>query len=213
VRRVFLLDVDNTLLDNDALKKRCDRELRAIVGEPATRRFWQIYEEVRAAAGVIDYPATVTRFASETPDADSDAIETAIFEAPFPDYVFPRVDEVIARMWAAGVAVILSDGDAVYQPLKIERSGLAAAVRGNVLVYPHKEDHLDEVMTRFAADRYIQVDDKAPLLAMTKARFGDRVRTVHVRQGHYANDPPDGPPPDLALDRIGDLADLDLVAL
>jgi FMN phosphatase YigB (HAD superfamily) len=190
VRVVFLLDVDNTLLDNDALKDRCDRELRGIGGDGAARRFWAIYEEVRALGGVIDYPTTLARFLRERPDLPGPTLEALVMDAPFATFVYPGALALVERMWQVGEPAILSDGDAVYQPRKIERSGLAAAVRGNVLVYPHKEDHLDEVMLRFPADHYVQVDDKASLLATTKGRLGTRVTTVHVRQGHYANDPP-----------------------
>jgi len=200
---VFLIDVDNTLLDNDALKALCDRELRGVAGYDAARRFWAIYEEVRAAGGVIDYPATLARFREERPDLAGPDLERVVMDPPFAQFVYPGAFAVIERMWRAGEPAILSDGDPEYQPRKIERSGLAEAVRGNVLVYPHKEEHVDAVVERFPADRYVQVDDKASLLATTKDRLGTRVTTVHVLQGYYAGDPPEGPPTDGVIGRIG----------
>ena len=208
MRLAFLLDVDNTLLDNDALKAHYQRELRRIAGDHGARQFWEVYEQVRAASGVIDYPATLARFLDEHPGLSAASIEHVIMDAPFTRYVYPGALAVIERIWDGGEPVILSDGDLVYQPRKIERAGLAAAVRGNVLVYPHKQDHLEEVLSRFPADHYVQVDDKASLLATTKRQLDGRVTTVHVRQGHYAVDPPQGPPPDLTIDRIADLAAL-----
>jgi FMN phosphatase YigB (HAD superfamily) len=117
--------------------------------------------------------------------------------------------EVIARLWKFGDVAILSDGDRVYQPAKIARAGLLLATRGNVLVYEHKEDHLAEVQRRFPGRHYVHVDDKASLLARTKATLGSRATTIHVRQGHYASDAPSGPPPDVTIDRIADLIGVD----
>ena len=112
---------------------------------------------------------------------------------------------MISHLWENGEPAILSDGDRVYQPMKIERSGLLLAVRGNVLVYEHKEDHLAEVQRRFPAARYAHIDDKSPLLARTKASLGDRVQTIHVRQGRYATQSPAGPQPDIVVDKIADV--------
>lgn len=184
-----------------------------MAGDDGARRFWEIYEAVRAAGGLIDYPQTLARFRKERPDLDGPRLERIVMDPPFEEFVYPDAFVVIERMWGAGEPVILSDGDPVYQPRKIARSGLAAAARDNVLVYSHKEEHLDDVLGRFPADRYVQVDDKASLLATTKRRLGPRVTTVHVLQGHYASDPPEGPPPDLVVERIGDLGRLDYAAL
>ena len=210
-RAVFLLDVDNTLLDNDALKDSYDREIRALVGPAEASRFWATYESVRQLTGVIDYGETLARFHREVPQAPIGRIRKLIFEAPFRQFVYADVRPVLRQMWQRGSVVILSDGDATYQPRKIDRSGLREAARGNVLVYPHKEDHLAEVLARFPAAHYVQVDDKASLLARTKAALGDRVTTVHVRQGHYAGDPAN-PSPDITVERIGDLRGLSLGA-
>jgi FMN phosphatase YigB (HAD superfamily) len=205
-RLTFFLDVDNTLLDNDGLKAAGDRRIRQIVGHRLAERFWIIYEDMRTESGVVDYRATFARFREDLPDDERVAeMERAIYQAPFAQFVFPGALEAIADLWTVGTAAILSDGDAVYQPLKIERSGLARAVRGNVLVYDHKEAHLDEATARFPAAHFVHVDDKASLLAATKACLHGRVTTVQVRQGHYAGDPPHGAPPDVVLQHITDL--------
>ena len=128
-----------------------------------------------------------------------------LFDAPFAEFVFAGALEVIDWLWTLGTVVIFSDGDAVYQPLKIERAGLARAARGNVLVYANKEAHLDDATLRFPSAHYVHVDDKASLLAFTKARLHGRVTTVHVRQGHYADDPPNGAPPDMSIDHLAEL--------
>ena len=203
---VFLIDVDNTLLDNDRAKVDLASAIDELVGRDRAARFWSLYEEVRRDCGVVDYPETLRRFRRAFPDERrlSD-VDRAVIDVPFERYLYPRALDVIAHLWEAGEPAILSDGDRVYQPMKIERSGLLHAVRGNVLVYEHKEDHLAEVQRRFPAARYAHIDDKAPLLARTKASLGDRVRTVHVRQGRYATESPGGPSPDVVVDHIADL--------
>ena len=206
MKSVFLVDVDNTLLDNDRAKADLASAISDVVGPDRATRFWSLYEEVRSDCGVVDYPETLRRFRRTFPDerrlADLDRV---VLDVPFERYLYPRALEVIARLWEDGEPAILSDGDRVYQPMKIERSGLLRAVRGNVLVYEHKEDHLAEVQRRFPAARYAHIDDKASLLARTKASLGDRVKTIHVRQGRYATGVPDGQPPDLVVERIADL--------
>jgi FMN phosphatase YigB (HAD superfamily) len=210
VRRVFLLDVDNTLIDNDRAKSDLEREIQELVGPERAAMFWSIYEEVREESGIVDFPETLARFRLAEPDEPrAGDVERAMMTFPFARYLFPRAQEVIAYLWTLGIVVIFSDGDRVYQPMKIERAGLLVAAKGNVFVYAHKEDHLTEVETRFPADHYVHVDDKASLLARTMERLDGRVTTVHVRQGHYASDPPAGPPPDIAVDRIADLLAVD----
>ena len=132
-------------------------------------------------------------------------VDRAVLDIPFERYLYPRALDVIAFLWQHGEPAILSDGDRVYQPMKIARAGLLLAVRGNVLVYAHKEDHLAEVQRRFPAERYAHIDDKAALLAQTKASLGDRVTTIHVRQGRYAAENANGAPPDVVIERIADL--------
>jgi len=208
---VFLIDVDNTLVDNDRAKEDVARAIRDLVGPDRAARFWSLYEEVRHDGGVVDYPQTLRRFRRAFPaESRITGVERAVLDVPFEGYLYPRALDVIARLWQHGEAAILSDGDRVYQPMKIDRAGLLLATRGNVLVYEHKEDHLAEVQRRFPARRYAHIDDRAALLARTKASLRDRVTTVHVRQGHYAAEPHVGAPPDLVVERISDLLTMPL---
>jgi FMN phosphatase YigB (HAD superfamily) len=204
---VFVLDVDDTLLDNDALKNDLDIHLRGILGDALTERFWQVYEDVRMAEDTVDYPLTIETFAREVPDAAQiGRVRSLIMNYPFAQRLYPHALATLAHLEKIGLPTIVSDGDAVYQPLKIERSGLAAAVDGRVLVYIHKEEHLDEVMARWPGDVYVMVDDKARILAETKRRYPEQFVTIHVRQGHYGLDPERyAPAPDLVVDSIGDL--------
>ena len=208
---VFLIDVDNTLLDNDQAKADVALAIRALVGLDRAARFWSLYEKVRDEHGVVDYPETLRRFRRTFPEVSRVTdLDRAVFDVPFERYLYPRALDVIAHLWQLGEPAILSDGDRVYQPMKIERAGLLSAVRGNVLVYEHKEDHLAEVQRRFPATRYVHIDDKAALLARTRASLGDRVTTVHVRQGHYATEETAGAPPDIVVERIADVLTIPL---
>lgn len=203
---VFLIDVDNTLLDNDRAKADVARAIRELVGPDRAARFWSLYEEVRDECGVVDYPETLRRFRRAFPEESRlTDVDRTVLDVAFERYLYPRALDVIAHLWRFGEPAILSDGDRVYQPMKIERSGVLLAVRGNVLVYEHKEDHLAEVQRRFPAAHYVHIDDKAALLARTKASLGDRVTTVHVRQGHYATEGAGGAPPDVVVERIADV--------
>jgi FMN phosphatase YigB (HAD superfamily) len=207
---VFLLDVDNTLIDNDRVKKDLGRVIESLVSADCASRFWSLYEQVRQEAGVVDFPETLRRFRRTFPDEPrAEDVDRAVLDVPFDRYLYPRALDVIARLWAHGEVAILSDGDRVYQPAKIARAGLLLATRGNVLVYEHKEDHLAEVERRFPARHYVHVDDRASLLARTKTVLGTRATTIHVRQGHYASETQPGPAPDLEIDRIADLLTLD----
>jgi hypothetical protein len=211
---VYLLDVDNTLLDNDAVRERLTEGTRRLLGAGRSDRFWAIYEEVRAACGYVDFIAALERFHRETdrtepsPSGGSHALDRLILDFPYAEARYPATLDVLAALWRSGTPVVLSDGDPVFQPLKIARSGVAAAVRGNVLVFPHKETCLDVVTRLFPADRYVAVDDKAGILAALKTQWAERLRTVHVLQGKYADDPYTGPPPDDAIAGIGDLPEL-----
>jgi FMN phosphatase YigB (HAD superfamily) len=207
---MFLLDVDNTLVDNDQVKKDLERAIAGLVSASRASRFWSLYEEVREEAGVVDFPETLRRFRRAFPDQPrAEDVDRAVLDVPFDRYLYPRAMDVIARLWTLGDVAILSDGDRVYQPAKIARAGLLLATRGNVLVYEHKEDHLAEVERRFPARHYVHVDDKASLLARTKTVLGARATTIHVRQGHYASETQSGPAPDVEIDRIADLLTLD----
>jgi len=207
---VFLLDVDNTLVDNDRAKKDIERGIASLVAADRARRFWSLYEEVRQEEDVVDFPEALRRWRRAFPDEPrAAAVDRTVLDVPFERYLYPRALDVVARLWTFGEVAILSDGDRVFQPAKIARAGLLLAARGNVLVYEHKEDHLAEVERVFPARHYAHVDDKAALLARTKIGFGSRATTIHVRQGHYAAEPPSGPAPDIEVDHIADLLTLD----
>ena len=204
---VFIMDCDNTLLDNDALKADLSTRLRALLGPERNARLWAIYEQVRAETGVVDYPRTIERFAAEAHDDQLiAAVMAVVMDYPFAERLYPETLTTLAHVRAIAFPSIVSDGDQVYQPLKIQRSGLAAAVEQHVLVYAHKEDHLDEIMALWPAPFYVMVDDKAGILAATKAKYPDRFVTVWVRQGHYGMEPNvPTPAPDVTLAHIGDL--------
>ena len=207
---VILLDVDNTLLDNDRVKEDIRSAIARLVAADRASRFWSLFEEVRDEEGIVNFPETLRRFRRAFPEEPhSEDVDREVLTVPFERYLYPRALEVIARLWTFAEVAILSDGDRVFQPAKIERAGLLLATRGNVLVYEHKEDHLAEVERRFQGRHYTHVDDRAPLLARTKEGLGDRATTVHVRQGHYAPESPAGPPPDIAVERIADLLTID----
>jgi len=208
---VFLFDVDNTLLDNDAVITDLRRHLVEAFGADCDRRYWEIFEQLRAELGYADYLGALQRYRVERP-RETHVLQISLFllHYPFADRVYPGALDVMRRLRAQGRVVILSDGDVVFQPRKIERSGLWAAAEGEVLVYIHKEQMLDDVERRYPARRYVMVDDKLRILAAMKAIWRDRLTTVFVRQGHYANDPSlvaGYPPADITIDRIAELAE------
>jgi len=206
---VFLLDVDNTLLDNDAIVEDLRRHLITAFGEECERRYWEIFEELRRELGYADYLGALQRYRIERP-RDPHLLEISLFllAYPFADRVYPGAFDVIRHLRSRGLVVVLSDGDVVFQPRKVERSGLWAAVDGRVLIYIHKEQMLDDVERRFPAERYVMVDDKVRILAEMKKIWRDRLTTVFVRQGHYAHDPvllAVYSSPDITIERIGDV--------
>jgi FMN phosphatase YigB (HAD superfamily) len=206
---VFLLDVDNTLLDNDAVIADLRRHLVEVFGPECDRRYWEIFEQLRADLGYADYLGALQRYRVEQP-REMQVLQISLFllHYPFASRVYPAALDVIRDLRARGRTAILSDGDVVFQPRKIERSGLWAAVEGEVLVYIHKEQMLDDVERRYPARRYVMVDDKIRILSAMKAVWGERLTTVFVRQGHYAADPSQVDPypaADVTIDRIGDL--------
>lgn len=210
---VFILDCDNTLLDNDGVKADMNERLKDLLGEPLAARFWEVYEFVRQREGTVDLPQTFADFRADAPDDGLMAqVVSAIMDYPFRNRLFPATMQTLGYLREQGLPAIVSDGDSVYQPRKIEQSGLAAAVREQWVVYIHKEDHLEEVMTRWPADYYLMVDDKARILAETKRRFPQRFVTAHLLKGHYA-DALYTPAPDITLRDIGELQTLDLAAL
>ncbi len=206
---VYLLDVDNTLLDNDAVIADLRRHLRDGFGEACEQQYWDIFERLRRELGYADYLGALQRYRIEHPrDLELLRVSLYLLDYPFADRVYPHALEVLAALRRRGPIVVLSDGDVVFQPRKVERSGLWEAVEGNVLIYIHKEQMLDDVERRYPARRYVVVDDKLRILAAIKNVWRDRVTTVFVRQGHYALDPAIArayPPADLAIERIGDL--------
>ena len=214
---VILLDVDNTLLDNDAVERDLRWHLRDAFGAACQKRYWEIFERLRTELGYADYLGALQRYRVEHP-RDPRLLEISLFlvDYPFAGRHYPRAREVIERLRLWGLPVILSDGDVVFQPRKIARSGLWQAVDGHVLIYIHKERMLDDVEGRYPARRYVMVDDKLRILSVMKESWGARLTTVFPRQGHYANDPKvlaQFPPADVSIERIGDLADLDLESL
>ena len=211
---VFLLDVDNTLLDNDRFKADLDARLRRDFGADAGDRYWALYERERERLGYADYLAALQAFREGRED-DPDLLRMSgyMLDYPFAERVYPGALEAVERLRAMGTPVVLSDGDVVFQPRKVQRSGLWEAMRGRVLIYLHKQHMLDAVQRRYPARHYVMVDDKPALLAGMKRAMEDRITTVFVRQGHYAGDAAGqaiDPAPDLAIDDIGELAAFDL---
>lgn len=207
---VFLLDLDNTLIDNDAVREQLNEGTHRLLGATLAKRFWKTYEEVRDECDYVDFLETLDRFhrvANDPPEQQRE-LDRLILDFPYPEARYPATLDVLAALWKVGTPVVLSDGDPVFQPLKVFRSGVADAVRGNVLVFPHKETCLDSVARLFPADEYVAVDDKAAILAALKTQWGERLKTVHVLQGKYADDAYTGPPPDHVLNGIAGLTEL-----
>ena len=209
---VYLFDVDNTLLDNDAVAADLRAHLTRHFGTERQQRYWDEFEALRAELGYADYLGALQRFRVAYPH-DVHLLEMSdwLVEYPFAERVYPRALEVVEQVRERGRPVVLTDGDVVFQPRKIRRSGLWDAFRGDVLVYIHKEHELADVERRYPAERYALVDDKVRILAAAKEAWRDRVTTVFPRQGHYALDAEAVaryPAPDVTVERIGDLADL-----
>jgi len=208
---VILFDVDNTLLDNDSIVADLRRHLEQVAGPASVKRYFQEFEELREELGYADYLGALQRYRVEDPyDADFMRISFYLLSYPFRRRLFPGALEVVREFSKVGKTVILTDGDVVFQPWKISRSGLHEAFEGRVMIQIHKEKELFCVEQRFPAARYVLVDDKLRLLDETKKVWGDRLTTVFPKQGHYANDPKilaDYPAADVSVDKIGDLLD------
>jgi FMN phosphatase YigB (HAD superfamily) len=206
---VFLLDVDNTLLDNDRVTADLMGYLDQTVGRASREEYWKIFEGLREELGYADYLGALQMYRLAHPrDPHVVRISSFLINYPFADRVYPDALNVVARLKRWGRPVILSDGDVVFQPRKVERSGLMEAVDGHVLIYVHKELELEDVAARYPAERYVFVDDKLRLLDAFKRAWGSRVTTVFPRQGHYAHDPEilrRYPAADITVERIGDL--------
>ena len=216
-RVIFLFDVDNTLLDNDRVAADLERHLASEVGAEGAQEYWGIFEQLRTELGYADYLGALQRYRAKHPRAPNLlCVSDFLINYPFAERLFPDALKVIEYVQQLGPAVILSDGDVVFQPLKISRSGLANAVSGRVLIYVRKEQELDDVEQRYAAEHYVLVDDKLRILAAVKKFWGSRVTTIFVRQGHYAADPKilaSYPPADISIGRIGDLLQCQLPEL
>jgi FMN phosphatase YigB (HAD superfamily) len=213
---VFLVDVDNTLLDNDCVTADLRRHLDEAVGPEGRARYWAHFEQLRVELGYADYLGALQRYRLEFPrDLRLLTVSAFLVDYPFANRLYPGSLDVLERFRGWGPTVILSDGDVVFQPRKVQRSGLAEAVDG-VLIYVHKERELDDVERRYPAAHYVLVDDKLRVLTAVKRAWGARVTTVFPRQGHYAHDPEtlaSHPAADLTVERIGDLLDYDLGAV
>ncbi|MGD0434500.1 MAG: HAD family hydrolase [Acetobacteraceae bacterium] len=206
---VFLFDVDNTLLDNDRIQSDLRGHLETTYGTRARDRYWELFEELRAELGYTDYLGALERYRVEELH-DPRVLRTAnwIVDYPFADRLYPGALDAVQHVKQWGPTVILSDGDAVFQPRKVERSGLWHRFEDRVLIYIHKEQELEDVERWFPARHYVMIDDKLRILHAVKQIWGDRVTTVFPRQGRYALDPAEiaaHPPADITIERIGDL--------
>src|ERR1700742_2062120 len=206
---VFLFDVDNTLLNNDHVTADLKRHLEQQVGPERQQRYWDIFEQLRTELGYADYLGALQRYRIEYPrDPGLLTVSHFFINYPFATRLYPDSLDAIEHVKQWGKAAILSDGDVVFQPLKVERSGIYEAVNGCVLIYIHKEQELEDVERRFPADHYILIDDKIRILTAVKKIWGSKVTTVFPKQGHYALDPKvvaAYPPADITINRIGDL--------
>jgi FMN phosphatase YigB (HAD superfamily) len=214
---VFLVDVDNTLLDNDRVTADLKRYLEREVGHERQHRYWAIFEELRTQLGYADYLGALQRYRVEYPqDSHLLVVSDYLVNYPFANRLYPGSLDAIDHLKQWGPVVILTDGDVVFQPRKIHRAGLFEEVDGNILIYIHKEDELEDVERRYPAAHYVLVDDKLRILSAVKEIWRERVTTIFPRQGHYALDPKvlaSYPPADIAIDRIGDLVTIDLPSM
>ena len=210
---VFLVDVDNTLLDNDSLLEDLMGHIEREYGSSSRARYSEILEQVRSTLGYVDYLGALQQYRTEHLD-EPRLLEMSSFlvDYPFAQRLYPGALDVLRHLGSQGTTVILSDGDVVFQPRKVQRSGLWSAVGGRTLIYIHKERMLGAVERRFPARRYVMIDDKIHILHAIKSAWGERVMTVMPRQGHYAHDPrliAANPPADLTVEHIADLLQYD----
>jgi FMN phosphatase YigB (HAD superfamily) len=211
---VFLVDVDNTLLDNDRIQDDLRRHIEREFGAKTRDRYWAILKALFVELGYRDYLGALQRYRAEHPqDVHLISMSSYLVDYPFANRLYPGALDVLERLRTWGSTVILSDGDVVFQPRKVQRSGIWEAVDGHVLIYIHKEEMLDDVDRRYPAQHYVLVDDKPRILAAVKDAWGDRVTTIFPRQGQYARDAKAYRPADLTIDRIGDLLTHDLPEL
>ncbi|MFO1414304.1 MAG: HAD family hydrolase [Burkholderiales bacterium] len=213
----FLVDVDNTLLDNDRIQADIRDHLEHAYGPECRDRYWAILEQLMNELGYRDYLGAMQRYRNEHPtDIALLGMSSFLVDYPFAERLYPHALDVLRRLRSWAPTAILSDGDVVFQPRKVERSGIAAAVDGNVLIYIHKELALDDIARRYPADHYVLIDDKLRILSAVKAAWRSRVTTVFARQGKFALDASvqaSLPPADVAIDRIADLLEFQMSAL
>ena len=211
LRSVFLFDVDNTLLDNDRVTAALKQFLTKEVGQDRTGHYWKIFEELRTELGYADYLGSLQEYRRQFPyDSHVLALSNFLIDYPFANRLFPGSLDVIENFRQYGQVVILTDGDAVFQPRKIKCSGLGEAVENNILIYVHKEQELADIERRYPAEHYYLFDDKIRILAAIKEQWQDRVTTVFVKQGHYALDTQEVSkyrPADVEVEHISDLLD------
>jgi FMN phosphatase YigB (HAD superfamily) len=216
-RTVFLVDVDNTLIDNDAIQHDLKDHLERVYGSASRIRYWSILEDLFREVGYRDYLGALQRYRLEHPlEVELLSMSAFLVDYPFADQLYPGALAALKRLASCSLTVILSDGDVVFQPRKVERAGLSDAVDGRVLIYVHKEEALDDVARRYPADHYVLVDDKLRILTAVKQAWGDRVTTVFARQGSYAHDPKvlsAFPPADVTIEHIADALHWDLPQL
>ena len=214
---VFLVDVDNTLVDNDGIQQDLKDHLERTYGLAARDRYWRILEDLFAELGYRDYIGALQRFRVEHPrEVELLAMSSFLMDYPFAERLYPGALEVLKRLRSLAPTVILSDGDVVFQPRKVERAGIANVEDGDVLIYIHKEESLEDVERRYPAEHYVLVDDKLRILDAVKQVWGERVTTVFPRQGQYAHDAKllsALPPADVTIEHIGDLLHYDLPRL
>jgi FMN phosphatase YigB (HAD superfamily) len=204
---VFLLDVDNTLLDNDFVKDDLGRRMSEFLKPDDAQRFWNLYEAIRHERDVVDFPLTLERFHEGYKDEPTFGRLCQLLDGyRFDKHLYPHALDAIRHLRTLGTTVVVSDGDTVFQPRKIAEAGITEAVGGQVFIYTHKEKSIAEVVERVPADRYVMVDDKRRILAALKSAYPERFGTVHVVQGHYAEADADlKPDPDIEVPAIGDL--------
>ena len=213
---VFLFDVDNTLIDNDRVQAHLSAHLEQTYGATTRDRYWEIFEQLRSELGYADYLGALERYRTEDlhrPEVLQ--MSSWLVDYPFVERLYPGALNAIKHVQQWGIPVILSDGDAVFQPRKVERSGLWETFDSRVLIYIHKEEELDDVQRLYPADHYVLIDDKLRILTAVKKIWGERVTTVFPKQGHYALDPKavaEYPPADIELGKIGDLVKCDPAA-
>jgi FMN phosphatase YigB (HAD superfamily) len=214
---IFLFDVDNTLLDNDHVVSDLMRYLEHEIGSELQQRYWAHFEQLRTELGYADYLGALQQYRLEYPsDSRILAVSHYLIDYPFGNRLFANSLDVIEYVRRWGKPVIASDGDVVFQPLKIRRGGLMESFDSQVLIYIHKEKELDDIVRRYPADHYVFIDDKVRILAAVKQAWKSRVTTVFPRQGHYATDQKEVvkyPSPDIVVERIAMLLDYDLPSL